>query len=280
MLTVVVAGDAPVREGLAANAAAAELGLPLLAEPSSNARFGAALRHEQQVAARFASEVERVVVCGHPTLSRPVNALLAREDIEILHDFAGVGPGGADWLAAWREADAAIAETAPAFAVTLAQTTGPLFLGNSRAIRYFSQTPVPPAHRPVYANRGLSGIDGELSTAIGLALALGEPALAVLGDLTFLHDLNALAIPVGEPRPDLRVVVLDDNGGSIFAQLEYGRPEFDAVRARLFTTPTGVDIAAVVAAIGIPVARATAESLPQALARPPAGIEVVVLSLC
>ena len=64
----------------------------------------------------------------------------------------------------------------------------------------------------MYANRGLAGIDGTISTAIGIAVATGLPSHALIGDLTFLHDLTGLVIGPDEPRPDLRVVVANDDG--------------------------------------------------------------------
>ena len=86
-------------------------------------------------------------------------------------------------------------------------------------------TPWPPhEHRFVVGNRGLAGIDGMVSTAIGIAL--GRPAaarsIAYLGDLTFLHDANGLLTGRGQPRPDLTFVVLSDDGGAIFSTLEQG----------------------------------------------------------
>ena len=96
--------------------------------------------------------------------------------------------------------------------------------------------------RMVVANRGLSGIDGTVSSAIGAAL--GRPhssrAFALMGDLTFLHDQNGLVLGPDEPRPDLTIVVVNDDGGSIFALLEQGADEHAASFERLFGTPHGV----------------------------------------
>ncbi|BDZ41290.1 hypothetical protein GCM10025865_05890 [Paraoerskovia sediminicola] len=96
----------------------------------------------------------------------------------------------------------------------------------------------------VVANRGLAGIDGVVSTATGVALSSGRPTTVLLGDLTFLHDIGGLLRGAGEPAPDLRVVVVNDDGGSIFATLEQGalaaRSETAAARfERVFATPTG-----------------------------------------
>ena len=128
------------------------------------------------------------------------------------------------------------------------------------------------------ANRGLSGIDGVVSTAIGAAL--GRPArpraLALVGDVTFLHDSNGLVLGPDEPRPDLTIVVVNDDGGSIFATLEQGAPEYADRYDRLFGTPHGVDLASLCAATRTPHLRSTSlPELEQALAIPNGGIEVV-----
>ena len=132
--------------------------------------------------------------------------------------------------------------------------------------------------RMVVGNRGLAGIDGSVSTVVGAAL--GRPsttrALALLGDVTFLHDSNGLVIGPDEPRPDLTVVVVNDDGGSIFASLEQGGPAYAGSFERLFGTPHHVDLAALCAATRTPHWRV--DNLPElehALANPAGGIEVV-----
>jgi 2-succinyl-5-enolpyruvyl-6-hydroxy-3-cyclohexene-1-carboxylate synthase len=130
----------------------------------------------------------------------------------------------------------------------------------------------------VVANRGLAGIDGTVSSAIGAAL--GRPhssrAYALMGDLTFLHDQNGLVLGPDEPRPDLTVVVVNDDGGSIFALLEQGADEHAAAFERLFGTPHGVRLESVCAATGTAYTRVTdLAELEAALARRPQGIEVV-----
>ena len=109
----------------------------------------------------------------------------------------------------------------------------------------------------VLANRGAAGIDGTLSTAVGAALARGVTrpgavAYALVGDLAFLHDLTGLVIGPSESRPELVVVVADDNGGAIFATLEYGAPELADSFERVFGTPHGADIPALCAGLGVP----------------------------
>ena len=108
----------------------------------------------------------------------------------------------------------------------------------------------PRAGVTVLANRGVAGIDGTVSTAVGAALAAPGPAYALLGDLTFLHDANGLVIGPGEPRPDLTIVVVNNDGGAIFGLLEQGAPEHGPAFERVFGTPHGVDLAALCAATG------------------------------
>ena len=97
-----------------------------------------------------------------------------------------------------------------------------LVVGSSSPIRDLDLAPISAAPPAVFANRGLSGIDGNVSTAVGVAAATERPAHALLGDVTFLHDLTGLIAARREPRPDLRIIVANDNGGSIFATLEPG----------------------------------------------------------
>ena len=176
--------------------------------------------------------------------------------------------------------------TATAAAVVASSVRGLLFLGSSRAPRSLDLALDGPGRgvTGILGNRGLAGIDGCLSTAAGWALTHG-PATALVGDLTFLHDANALAIGPGEPRPDLTVVVLNDDGGAIFGDLEYGRPEHleahgaDTFR-RVFTTPTGTDIGHLARAHGVEHTRVvTAQALQDALASEPSGLRVVEVGL-
>ena len=109
-----------------------------------------------------------------------------------------------------------------------------LVVGASRLIRELDR--VAPGKRiEVHANRGLGGIDGTVSTGIGIALANPERGTTrvLLGDLALLHDVGGLAFGTGEPAPRIQLVVGNDGGGTIFDQLEVGgsaRPEaFDRV---------------------------------------------------
>ncbi|MFL6155408.1 MAG: 2-succinyl-5-enolpyruvyl-6-hydroxy-3-cyclohexene-1-carboxylate synthase, partial [Marmoricola sp.] len=96
----------------------------------------------------------------------------------------------------------------------------------------------------------------------------------------FLHDLTALVIGPAELRPDLTIVVANDNGGSIFATLEQGAPEYGEDFEKVFGTPHGVDLAAVCSGLRIPHWRvADKAELAHALANPNGGIDVVEVPL-
>jgi 2-succinyl-5-enolpyruvyl-6-hydroxy-3-cyclohexene-1-carboxylate synthase len=105
----------------------------------------------------------------------------------------------------------------------------------------------------VLASRGASGIDGTTSSAIGAALAHGGPAFAVIGDLTFLHDAAGLALGPDEPRPDLCLVVVNNDGGGIFSFLPAA--EHRDLFERYFGTPHGLEFGAAAALYGIPYSR-------------------------
>ena len=132
---------------------------------------------------------------------------------------------------------------------------GLLVVGSSKPVRDLFLAG-PQAGLTVLANRGVAGIDGTVSTAVGAALAHtrdgGGAAYALLGDLTFLHDANGLVIGPGEPRPDLTVVVVNNDGGAIFGLLEQGGGAYAGAFERIFGTPHGVDLAALCAATGTP----------------------------
>jgi 2-succinyl-5-enolpyruvyl-6-hydroxy-3-cyclohexene-1-carboxylate synthase len=153
-------------------------------------------------------------------------------------------------------------------------------LGSSNPVRDAALTGLPAPGVRVLSNRGVAGIDGTVSTAIGAALAhpagaAPGRALALLGDLTFLHDSGGLLLGPHEPRPDLTLVVANDDGGGIFATLEQGAPERAAAFERVFGTPHGTDLAALCTAHGVPHARVTVDELSAALSAQQGGLRVL-----
>ncbi|CAN5344828.1 MAG: 2-succinyl-5-enolpyruvyl-6-hydroxy-3-cyclohexene-1-carboxylic-acid synthase [Nocardioides sp.] len=304
--TVVIAGDGA---GPAARVLAERAGWPLLAEPSSGARSGpnAVRSRRLLLRSRLAARVRRAIVYGAPTLDRETQHLLARPDVEVWsarHDgvwaehpfaverrirssLAVTGDPDPDWLASWRTTDATLSRQvrslvgedftpqAIAAAVATAAAGRLLVVGASNPIRDLDLMAAPAAGT-VLANRGLAGIDGVVSTAIGAALAHGAPAHALMGDVTFVHEAGGLILGPAEPRPDLTIVVVNDNGGSIFATLEQGAVRYADQFERLFGTPHDADLASLCAVSRTPhLAVTSVGELVQALATPNGGIEVI-----
>lgn len=326
-------------------------GWPLLAEPTSLVRtnanavaaYSALLAGGDGSAsgdgAQLSQEIEQLLVVGHPTLTRPISALLAREDIYQVvltnrarwSDVSGqaayvttleqalsslnIPGGGADagaeagadadaggdasasagagagagvgknapsslWLQRWLQAgqqqlNATSVTKAAQMALTTWQATSQyeshsqstaihsdglessvtLMAASSMTIRYLDAR-LPAGKQlkkmpgPVVANRGLAGIDGTISTAVGLAWASGQPVRVIIGDLAAAHDLTGLVKAVTETEVDLQVIVLDDHGGKIFSGLEYGASELSNYFLRFFTTAQQVDFAQAAAAFG------------------------------
>lgn len=308
---IVIAGDGA---GDVARKVAEAHGWPLLAEPTSGARAGDnALRGYVAMLGTpegqdLAGQIRQVVVIGRPTLSRPVARIIdsapmlhvaghgarwreaPRHAERVLHavpdDWLAAGKVDTTWLAAWQ---AVCAATPVPEVLWDGRTVAHLFieslaaddvamLGSSNPIRMVDAVaPAWPVGKlpTLVANRGLSGIDGTTSTAMGLALALGRPVSVLLGDVTFLHDVGGLLIGTEEHRPDVRIVVVNDGGGTIFKSLEHGQAGPDELR-RVFTTPHGTDLSALARAYGARHVHATsAEELVAILAKPIEGIEVV-----
>jgi 2-succinyl-5-enolpyruvyl-6-hydroxy-3-cyclohexene-1-carboxylate synthase len=130
---------------------------------------------------------------------------------------------------------------------------GRLFIGNSLPIRQVDQ--FGPAHQKTIratANRGASGIDGNLSTGLGIAAASRQPTAILVGDVTFYHDLNGLlaASPSSQiDLPPVTIVLLNNGGGHIFRRLPIAN--FDPPFTDLFVTPHGVDFETAVQAYGL-----------------------------
>ncbi|MEX3504169.1 2-succinyl-5-enolpyruvyl-6-hydroxy-3-cyclohexene-1-carboxylic-acid synthase [Corynebacterium sp. LK2510] len=227
---------------------------------------------------------EQIIVVGHPTLHREVMSLLADPDIEVIglsrtETFTGhptrtgsrvnaTGQPRDSWLKICEAAgevgaqtvrdalaDAAFGFTGLHVAAAVADTLGvgdTLVLGASNPVRDASYAGLPFDGVATYSARGAAGIDGTVSQAVGVALAVqalhpdeirAPRTVALLGDLTFLHDINGLLIGPGERRPgNLTIVVANDDGGGIFETLEVGADSVRGDFERAFGTPHGVDV--------------------------------------
>lgn len=357
---------------------------PLLAEPTSLVRtnanavaaYSALLAGGDGSAsgdgAQLSQEIEQLLVVGHPTLTRPISALLARADIYqvvltsrarwsdvsgcaayvatleqalsrntsdvsagagasgdtgagagdgvggSVGGEAGAGVGGSAgknapsplWLQRWLQAgqqqlNATSVTKAARMALTTWQATSQykshsqstaihsdslensvtLMAASSMTIRYLDAG-LPAGKQlkkmpgPVVANRGLAGIDGTISTAVGLAWASGQPVRVIIGDLAAAHDLTGLVKAVTETEVDLQVIVLDDHGGKIFSGLEYGASELSNYFPRFFTTAQQVDFAQAAAAFGAHVdVIDDVDGLQSLLSKPIAGRSLVHVKL-
>jgi 2-succinyl-5-enolpyruvyl-6-hydroxy-3-cyclohexene-1-carboxylate synthase len=287
-------------------AAASMAGWPVLSEPHGNGRYGdyALSSHHfllgvTEFAERHLPDV--VVTLGKPGLSRPVLSFLRRADEHIvvtptltrwpdpmrsatkvaMEVEIPAARGSDAWLKSWRTADLAAREavdavlddhsgvTEPRLARDLAAglpSGGMLVAASSMPIRDLDQTMHPRRGIRVLANRGASGIDGLVSTAVGAALAHPGRSYALLGDLAFLHDQNGLILGPDERRPDLAIVVINNDGGGIFSMLPQAR--LSEPFERLFGTPHRTDLAAVAAANRVPYALLESmEGLPRLMAQ-------------
>ncbi|GAA4844879.1 2-succinyl-5-enolpyruvyl-6-hydroxy-3-cyclohexene-1-carboxylic-acid synthase [Saccharopolyspora rosea] len=229
---------------------------------------------------------EQVVCVGRPTVFRQVQHVLADSGVEVLLAHGGLewpapahnlrevaetfgeapGPADSEWLTEWQAADEKVSAALHAALDLERWPSGPavardlvdalpsealLVLGSSNPTRDVALAARQRPDVTVHRNRGVAGIDGTVSTAIGAALVHDRPSYALLGDLTFLHDSNGLLVGPLEERPDLTMVVLNDDGGGIFSLLEQGNPEHRGSFERVFGTPHGTDIGKLCEAHGV-----------------------------
>lgn len=307
--TLVVGGDGARPLAVRVAALAAGNGWPVVAEASAGLG-GAALTHGPLLFGDVPAP-DAVVVVGRPTLHRSVQQLLGDcAEVTVVAQSprwpdAGpaarvVGtdwlataaePADPDWLAAWigaastraRHVSSVVERSWPS-GLAVARVTmaalpsgAAIQLGSSNPVRDVDLAAAPRGDVQVVANRGLAGIDGTISSAIGLALGNADaPTYALVGDLTFQHDLTGLLIGPAEPAPDLTVVVVNDGGGGIFSTLEHGSAAHAGPFERIFGTPTGADIGALCVGAGVAHQLAgTAAELGAAVERRPAGLRVI-----
>ena len=148
-----------------------------------------------------------------------------------------------------------------------------LFVGSSRPVRDIEAFAHPRSGVSVFANRGLAGIDGNISTVFGVTNEF-ERTTAILGDLTFLHDISALT---NATAGNLRIFVIDNNGGGIFSTLPQANTgNFEL----LFGTPHNLDLLKVIAGFGVSVIKITnLGELRSVASKEIKGFEVVVVNV-
>ena len=264
------------------------LGVPVIAENPLS--YPNALPHASLFSGNL--EIDWAVVIGRTTLSRSTNALIAkakevyvidpraskvdpkRSATKIFSDVPTIVGSAEKWsiesefisIDGWNE---------PAVAQCIAANLpygSSLYISSSRPIRDFEAFAAPRDGVETFANRGLAGIDGNLSTALGIA-SKRECTYAVVGDLSFLHDLTAL---VNQENIKLKLIVINNDGGGIFSTLpQAGVAGFE----KIFGTPHGQDLFEIASAFKLPVTEIDdLKSLKQFM-DPPLKFEIAILQM-
>ena len=297
------------RGGLSAEAVkdfAEKLGWPVISEDPLT--FNNAISHasvfltSKAIADDLAPDT--VVVIGRTTLSRSINAFIkmARKQIVIDPRMATVDTdrmadqkftqlpvievqvADAEYAEKWKKyslravklvSDISIwSEQLVAREIAAGVPTGTsLFISSSRPIRDLEGFAAARSGVETFANRGLAGIDGNISTALGIASHRKE-TIAVLGDLGFLHDLTGL---IHKEAINLKIFVINNDGGGIFSTLaQRGVDGFEDV----FGTPHGLDPAAIAQSMGIPAKTiGSQKELITEISAPVQGVSVVVVNV-
>lgn len=298
--TLVIAGDeAWCVDGLEDVPTIAEPSAPAPYVPVHPGAAAIFAKDDAQVGEYYVrTKPDQIIVVGHPTLHRRVLSLITDPDIEVIvlsrtDDFLSLREGSAqetrgtrvkttgeptrEWLkvcqAASDLAAGAVREALEdeshgftglhvAAAVTDTLAVGDtVFVGPSNPVRDVALTGLPFDGVDTYSPRGAAGIDGNISQAMGVAIAAqslradeirAPRTVALLGDITFLHDVGGLLRGVDQPEPEnLTIVVANDDGGGIFESLEVGQPGLRRDFEQAFGTPHGVDIAAICEGYGL-----------------------------
>lgn len=303
---VIAAGDQIAH----AEQIAASLNWPLLAEPTSSSHPNL-ISHSPLTAAKLADQIEVVVSVGRVGLARSITAILNSKPrvavkVPTLITQAKTisqSPGELDlkdlvksdqkWIQLWQHQ---AQEVSKAINSTLKQSnlsglgvaeillknltsTNLLHVAASLSLRDLDFMMQPNKIGLVTANRGVNGIDGIIATATGAAIAWQRQgngqSYCLLGDVALLHDLASLTIPKTEKLPNLRLVIVDNNGGGIFNTIEQqGVAGFE----RVFGTPHQINLAQLLSGFAINVIEITsAAELDKIFIEMP-GISAVVIS--
>jgi 2-succinyl-5-enolpyruvyl-6-hydroxy-3-cyclohexene-1-carboxylate synthase len=217
-----------------------------------------------------ASGATQVQVGGSDAWVDPEHSAAVRvtaDATELCHELEKrlTGAAGTPWLARWQRAEARAQVAIDTVLATHAEPTEPgvarrlldalpehasLVASSSMPIRDLEWFGRPRRGVPVLANRGANGIDGVVSTAVGVALATGGQTALLIGDVALLHDSNGL-LGAAARDIDLTIVCIDNDGGGIFSFLPQASALDGARFEQLFGTPHGVDLAALAAVHGI-----------------------------
>ena len=296
---IFIVGDNADAEAIAEiNKVSQEIGWPILWEPTANAHMltNAISHGVVLLQADIAPKVEAVVTFGTVGLSRAILGLLKNTPLHIAIHSATAGPDLPDpvssaneilecvpkletkldpeWLPQWQTLDS---KATTAITATLAPDTlsGPsaaqvvwnqagqedqLFVAASWPVRHLEAHAATRNGLQVFGNRGANGIDGLISSAIGVGVGTKKRTILLMGDIAFLHDLGGLNIGEGQEQPNLTIVVLDNNGSGIFSQLEQGAAEYQEHYEKVFGTPHGKDLWVIAESLGIPAKQVTTKT--------------------
>lgn len=287
-----------------------EIGWPLIVEDPLS--FPSAVSHaslflsSQRIRTFLRPEI--AIVVGRTTLSRSINALVKSAGSEFVIDprietidvkrnatqvflslpevekrFDQDSTWDSMWNSYAKQTEALLSGIPMWSEQSIARTIGAkldagttLFVSSSRPIRDLEGFASPRSGVETFANRGLAGIDGNISTALGIA-SQRESTVALLGDLSFLHDITGFVGLLGQSRINLRIVIVNNDGGGIFSTL----PQNTVLGfEELFGTPHGLDLAAISIAFGVDTTTVTAiDQLSETLLRPIIGVSVVIANV-
>ena len=274
------------------------IGWPIIWEPTANAHmFENSISHGVVLLqAGIAPKVDVVVTLGTVGLSRAILGLLKSvpTHLAIHSSIAGTDlpdpvtsakeifecvpkietTVDSEWLKQWQTLDQKAATvvanalapdtlTGPSAAQLVWNQTGDvdqLFVAASWPVRHLEAYASKRNGLHVYGNRGTNGIDGLISTAVGIGIGAKKRTVLLMGDIAFLHDLGGLNIGEGQEQPDLTIVVLDNNGSGIFSQLEQGADEYQEHYEKVFGTPHGKDLWVISESLGIPAKQVTTKT--------------------
>ena len=265
-----------------------DLGVPVIAENPLS--YPNAVAHAPLFSSQI--DIDWVVVVGRTTLSRSTNALIAKAKSQYIIDerakridpkrtaskiFSTIPKisGAAEKWSLTSDLIKIDGWSEPAVAQFIAANLpsgSTLYVSSSRPIRDLEAFAAPRSGVEVFANRGLAGIDGNLSTSLGIA-SKRDCTYSIVGDLAFLHDLTAL---VNQEHIKLKLIVINNDGGGIFSTLpQAGVPGFE----RIFGTPHGRDLFEIARSFGVQVTEIEDLKGLKAFMSPPTKFEIAILQM-
>jgi len=296
---LVIVGDVrDERDAVAAGEIAEQLGWPLIWEPSANTHTApTAIAHGPLLLADPHAPVpDAILTFGTVGLSRSVMRAIKVVPEHVAVHLEANGPETPDpvqsaariirgiptvrndvdqaWLAEWQRRDV-VAHGVINDALSPNTLTGPsaalitwdhagerdqLFVAASWPVRHLEAYASNREGLRVFGNRGANGIDGLISSALGVATNSDARTYLLIGDVAFLHDVGGLNLPDDQVHPNLTIVVLDNDGGGIFSQLEQGAAPYARHYERIFGTPHGRDLWVIAESFGIPARRVTTKT--------------------